>query len=519
LPLSNADLVLHNGRIYPDVKPQVRFEALAVKNSEVSNLGSNSDILRLAGSSTIKIDLHGNTVLPGFHDSHIHLLNFGMLLRNLDLTRTESIADLTRQVGESASTGPAEKWILGRGWDDEKLRDHRYPDRHDLDRVTSAPVFLKRICGHVAVANSTALSKAGIDLNTPDPEGGLIVRDSEGQANGILKERAIELVETVIPRSREATADALILASEKLAEFGLTTLHCVIGDLSELETLQDLKRRNKIGQFIYALIPFKLLDDPESPRQATQNDTPGFRVGGVKLFLDGSMGARTAALVAPYSDAPQTAGMLTMSRDEIQSITSKALERNLQLCLHAIGDRAVELAIQTITEASLADSKNHRHRIEHASLTSHQAVKKMAKEGIIASVQPRFIFSDTWAADRLGPARLDNLYPFRSMLSAGILLAAGSDCPVEDPNPFEGIWSAIRRPGLDTKERLTVEQVLQMYTVNAAYASFSEAVSGTLDVGKVADMVVIDRDPFECSPDELRKSRVLKTIINGITVA
>jgi predicted amidohydrolase YtcJ len=517
--LNNADLVLHNGRIYPDVNPRDRFEALAVKNGRVSLLGSSSDVLKLASQSTIKMDLHGNTVLPGFHDSHIHLLNFGMLLLGLDLTKTTSIAQMTSQVRERASTVPADKWILGRGWDNEKLADHRYPNRHDFDRATTAPVFLKRICGHIAVANSTALSIAGINSNTPDPQGGLIVRDSDGQPNGILKERAIELVETVIPISREATADALIIASQKLARLGLTTLHCVIGDLNELETLQHLKRKNKIAQFIYALVPFRLLDDPESLRRATQNDITGFRIGGVKLFLDGSMGARTAALVAPYNDVPGTAGILTMSREEIQSVASKALERNLQLCLHAIGDRAVELAIQTITEASLANPKNHRHRIEHASLTSPQSATKMATQGIIASVQPRFIFSDTWAAGRLGPARLKNLYPFRSMLSAGVLLTAGSDCPVEDPNPFEGIWSAVSRPGLEPKERLTVDQVLRLYTVNAAYASFSEQNSGTLEVGKIADMVVIDRDPFECSLDDLRKSQVLKTIINGLTVA
>jgi predicted amidohydrolase YtcJ len=517
--LSRADLVLHDGRVYPNVSPQVRFEAVAVRNGKVCQLGSSSDILKLASSSTVIIDLDGHTVLPGFHDSHIHLLNFGMLLRDLDLTKTVSIADLTRRVSEHASTAPANNWILGRGWDDEKLRDHRYPDRYDLDRITHAPVFLKRICGHVAVANSTALAMAGIDANTLDPEGGLIIRDSRGQPNGILKERAIELVETVIPRSREATAEALTLASKKLAQLGITTLHCVIGDLNELETLQDLKRRNKIAQFIYALIPFKLLDDPESFCRVTQDDTAGFRVGGVKLFLDGSMGARTAALTAPYTDAPEGTGLLTMSRDEIQNIVSKAVQRNLQLCLHAIGDRAVELAIQTITQASFANPKNQRHRIEHASLTSEQSAKTMAKHGIIASVQPRFIFSDTWAADRLGLERLNSLYPFLSLLSAGVLLAGGSDCPVEDPNPFEGIWSAVTRPGLDAKERLTVYQALQMYTMNAAYASFSERNSGTLEVGKAADMVVIDRDPFETSSDDLRKSQVLKTIINGLIVA
>jgi len=513
------DTVLHNGRVYPDVNPQIRFEALAIKDRRISQLGSNSDILKLAESTTIKIDLQGNTVLPGFHDSHIHLLHFGMLLRNLDLTKISSIKELTEQIREHVGKGPPDKWVLGRGWDDEKLHDRRYPDRHDLDSATSIPVFLKRICGHVAVANSAALAKAGITWDTPDPEGGLIAKDSRGQPNGILKERAIGLVEAVIPRSREATADALILASQKLARLGLTTLHCVISDLSELETLRALKIENKIPQSIHALIPFGLLDDPELLHRATPNDMIGFRVRGVKLFLDGSMGARTAALTVPYNDSPVETGMMTMRRDEIHNVVLRAIEEKLQLCIHAIGDKAVELAVQTIIETQELSAEIQRHRIEHASLISRQSVKEMAERRIIASVQPRFILSDTWAADRLGRERLNDLYPFRSMAKAGVKLAAGSDCPVEDPNPFEGIWAAVSRPGLPSDERLTVDQVLTMYTANAAYASFSEETSGTLEVGKVADLVVVDRDPFECSTDVLRKAQVVRTMINGQVVS
>jgi predicted amidohydrolase YtcJ len=286
--------------------------------------------------------------------------------------------------------------------------------------------------------------------------------------------------------------------------------------LTELNALRELKREGKIPQSIYAIIPANLVDTVGSLGPSREKGGDSFCIGGVKLFLDGSLGARTAALNQPYHDDPTSSGMLTLSKEELWRVASKARDLGFQLCIHAIGDRAVDLAVQVLGETfGTKGCRKLRHRIEHASIVSEKSKKEMRRLGITASIQPRFVYSDQWAKDRLGSPRLPKLYPFASMSRAGIMLTAGSDCPVEDPNPFEGIWSAVARPGLDGDERLTVSEALVDYTKNPAYASFSEDFRGTLTPGNAADMVVLERDPFESKISRLREIRVLKTIIEG----
>jgi predicted amidohydrolase YtcJ len=242
----------------------------------------------------------------------------------------------------------------------------------------------------------------------------------------------------------------------------------------------------------------------------------GFRIGGIKVFLDGSLGARTAALGHPYDDDPSSSGMLTTSREQLLNLIKRAGETGLQLCLHAIGDKAVQLGVETLNEAlGPRDCQKSRHRIEHASLLSPDLIKNMANLGLVASVQPRFIYSDSWAEQRLGKNRIRYLYPFKSMLRAGIHLAAGSDSPSDEPSTAEGLWSAVSRPGLSPSERLTPSETLTCYTQGAAYASFSEKDEGTLDAGKWANLTILDHDPFECAPEMLRKLRVVQTIVRG----
>ena len=474
-------------------------------------------MLKLRTRSTKSRNLRGKVVLPGFCDSHIHLLNYGILLRTLDLSKTGSIEELKRQVARTRPLNSNDEWVLGRGWDDEKLREHRYPDRRDLDAVSSRPIFLKRVCGHVAVANTKALALAGITEETADPEGGIIVRDADRRPNGILKEHALELVEKVVPQSIAENRKAIVLAARRLAKLGITSLHCIVADARELVALRGAKQDNEIPQSIYAIVPLHLMDQLASLGLATEKDGAGFRIGGVKLFLDGSLGARTAALSAPYADDSSSSGMLTMKKEELDEIARKAQDAGFQLCIHAIGDKAVALAIKTLEESFGARGcRELRHRIEHASLTDQELVSKMGRLGITASVQPRFIFSDSWAQERLGPERTKQLYPFASFIRNQVVLIAGSDCPVEDPNPFEGLWSATERPGMDSGEKLTVSQSIKAYTESPAYASFCEDTRGTLEPGKMADLVILDQDPFECDSKSLRKTRVLQAIIGGM---
>ncbi len=518
--MTNPDLILHAGKIYPDAGSRRRFEALAVRKGKVTDVGTNKRILALKSKTAKIINLHGRTVLPGLHDSHIHLLNYGMLLRTLDLSRARSIEEIKKRAKGWNTTATQDTWVLGRGWDDERLREHRYPTRDDLDLANSNPVFLKRICGHVAVANSAALSVAGIDSRTVDPPGGRIVRDSSGRPNGVLKETAIELVEKVIPESMEKTRSALVQASKKLAKVGLTSLDCIISNLTELNALRELKREQQLPQSIYAIVPANLVDKLGSRDPSSVRSSGRFRIGGLKLYLDGSLGARTAALNQPYDDDPSSSGMITLSSRELRRIASKARDSKFQLCIHAIGDKAVDLAVEVLGEIfGTKGCLQLRHRIEHASIVDEKAMKEMGRLGLIASIQPRFIYSDRWAEDRLGHRRLSWLYPFASMARAGIRLTAGSDCPVEDPDPFEGIWSAVARPGLDKEERLTVSEALTAYTKSAAYASFSEDFTGTLAPGNTADMIVLDRDPYESSPESLRQIRVVRTIIAGRVIS
>ena len=305
----------------------------------------------------------------------------------------------------------------------------------------------------------------------------------------------------------------LKLAAKKLSQFGLTSLHCIVESAHELKALRLLTEAGEIRQSIYAIVPMGLVKKPV--RSATKSAASRFRIGGVKVYIDGSLGGHTAALTEPYSDDPSS-GVLTKTRGELAEIAEDAGASGLQLSIHAIGDRAVGEALTMIEKArAVQNGAELRHRIEHASLTPPELVLKMRKNAVVASVQPTFIQSDVWAEKRLGPLRCNNLYPFRSFVRNGVSLASGSDCPVEDPNPFQGVKSAVLRPGLAPSEKLTVGETLASYTVGSAFASFAEQHRGTLERGRAADLVVLDQDPFDCPEGELAQVRVLGTMIGG----
>jgi predicted amidohydrolase YtcJ len=513
--LANPDLLVYNGKVHLQPDGKSRVEALTVTDGRVSDVGSSREMSKRRSAGVEILDLKGRVAIPGLADSHVHLLGYGMLMRTLNLSGARSILEIQKMLAKAASTRPRDGWIVGRGWDQEKLRERRYPDRSDTD-VIGNPVFIRRICGHVAVVNSAALNAAGINENTPDPYGGEIGRDSVGRPNGVLKERALELLSKSIPKDEKEDREALVTASTKLLAYGVTAVHCIVEDAVEFKILRDLKREGKIQQSINAILPLSMLE------QATRMEDPpgkwvdGFRIGGIKIFLDGSLGARTAALEKPYNDEPGSSGILTTSREQLSNLVERTRNSGLQLSLHAIGDKAVEMGVDTLSEAFEPDDcQRQRHRIEHASLVPPKLVQGMAKLGLVASVQPRFIYSDSWAEKRLGKERVRFLYPFKSMLRAGIRLAAGSDCPSDEPSPIDGLWSAVSRPGLSSDERLTTGEALTCYTTGAAYASFSEKDEGTLEVGKWANIAVLNMDPFECAPEELPRLRVVQTIVRG----
>ncbi len=502
--------------MFPQADQRSGAEAVAVWNGRVTDVGTNDDVLRLRARSVKTINLRNRVVIPGMSDCHVHLLWYGLFLRTLDLTGTRSVLEVQRAVGATVKSLRKDDWVIGRGWDQEKLRERRFLNRRDLASFFSHPVFLKRICGHAAVANDAALSMAGIGRDTVDPEGGEIERDPAGEPTGILKESAIDLVERLVPRGEAEVRDALVLAAGRLLRLGLTSLHCIVENSLELKLLHQLKNEGRIRQSIYAILPLNLLDRASEMGLVGDRGADGFRVGGVKVYLDGSLGARTAALFEPYSDDPGNLGILRESSEDLAGIVEKASESGFQLCVHAIGDRAVEAAVKVFQMYSTRPGRGVlRHRIEHSSLTPLKLFPGMKRAGVVVSAQPRFVYSDSWALQRLGPRRVRFLYPFRSLLRAGIPLAFGSDCPTEDPNPFEGIWSAVTRPGSTSSQRISVCEALAAYTRGSAFASFSDGELGSLQPGKRADMSVVNQNPFTCRPNQLRDIKVLKTIVAG----
>jgi len=516
-----ADMVLINGNIVTMNPDQPKAKATAIKDGKFVAVGTNQQILPYMGKATTKIDLKGKTVVPGFIDTHVHGASFGRSLSQIDLRDVKSIKEIQRKVRERARKAHGEEWIIGRGWDHDKLIERRYPSRWDLDEaVPDLPVFLIRVCGHLGVVNSKAMQLARIDKQTKPPKGGCIDREPDtGEPNGVLRENALALVDHVLPRLDEETlTKTCSLACRKMVEEGITTAHWIVGSAHEMRVLQKLKERNALPLRIYALIPVEFLDNLIALGLFTGFGDNKVKVGSIKILADGSLGARTAALKQPYNDTPETSGMLLYSQKQMEKFFEKAHEAGLQLAIHAIGDEAIEKVLKTLEKVlKKTPKKGHRHRLEHVSVLNPKLIEKMKKLGVAASVQPHFVISDFWIKDRLGNARARWAYPFKSLVKAGVKTTGSSDAPIEPVSPILGVYAAVARESFP-QERLTVDKALRLYTVNAAYGSFEEDVKGSIEVGKLADVAVLSRDPYQTKPHQIREIRVEMTIVGGEVV-
>ena len=491
-------------------------EAIAVVAGRIVAVGSNEEIQSLVGPKTKIINVKRATILPGFTDCHIHLIEYGLSLRNIDLREIQSIEEIKKKVAERVYGSNA--WTLGRGWDQEKFIERRYPTRKDLDEASpEKPVLLRRICGHICLVNSTALAMAAITAKTPNPAGGIIDRDAIGEATGILRENAVDLVSGLIPPLDEDDyARAALIACQHALAAGLTTVHCIIGSELELKALLKLKSQGLLPLRFYILIPPEQLKAAAALGLRSGFGDEWVRIGGVKIFTDGSLGARTAALEAPYADDPENQGVAVYSQEELDDLVAEAHGSDFQVAAHAIGDRAAAMVIHAVSKANeTSPKKNLRHRIEHASVLNTELIKRISELGLLASVQPHFIISDSWIELRLGRKRALFAYPFRSLARAGVTMVAGSDCPVEPLTPLSGIEAAVNRTG---NEALTAEDAIVLYTRNAAYASFEEDTKGTISPGKLADLVILEKDPRKVIPSMISKIRVLGTIVGGNVV-
>ena len=496
---------------------QPRTQAIAVENGKIVAVGSNNHVLKAADSGTRIVDARGKTVVPGLVDCHVHMTHVGLLLQRLDLTDATSIKDIQHMLADYRKRHKSQKWILGDRWDQERLQDKRLPNRWDIDAaVPDTPVFLVRTCGHIGVANSQALKLTEITGETKLQGGKVDVDEKTGQPTGVLRENCMELVWKAVPKpGAKQLQEACRLACKKAVEAGLTCVHWLVTSTDEIQAIRKLDSEGQLPIRVVLGISPECIEEASALHLLEDSASGMVKTGFVKLMADGSLGARTAALAEPYSDCPETSGMMLYTEQELRRLVKKAHCEGRQLAIHAIGDRAVDAVLAAIENVlKRFPRKDHRHRIEHCSVLNPDLVGRMKRLGTIASIQPHFVVSDFWVEDRLGAERARYVYPFRAFVDAGVPVVSGSDCPVENISPLLGIWAGTSRQD-KPEERLSAEELLRSYTVNAAYASFEEKEKGTIAVGKCADFTVLSDDPTKDPPEAIRDIKVETVIVDG----
>ena len=527
------DIIVVNGVVHTMDQRQPLAEALAIYKNHIVAVGSSKEIRALAGNTTRVIDARQRLVLPGFNDAHTHFLTGGFQLSSVDLRDANSPQEFAERIRIFASKLPKGRWITGGDWDHERWPVTRLPTRDLIDAFTpDAPVFVNRLDGHMALANSLALKLAGIDKTTADPAGGIIVRDPKtGEPTGVLKDAAQSLVWKVItPSSFEEKLSAARAATEYAAKLGVTSVQDVSAG-TNVGVYQTLLDRGELKTRIYAVAPLPAWERLANTGIKAHFGTEMLRVGGLKGFADGSLGSTTALFYEPYKDDPATSGIAgdEMYPEGAMLARVRGADRaGLQILIHAIGDKANDLILSMYEQVERENgSRDRRFRIEHAQHLRSVDIPRFKKDQVIASMQPYHAIDDgRWAEKRIGPARAKTTYAFRSLLDNGALLAFGTDWTVAPLDPMLTIYAAVTRRTLDGKnpngwipeQKISVEEAVQAYTVGSAYAEFQEAVKGSLTIGKLADFVIIDRDIFKIEPEEIEKAKVLMTILDGRVV-
>ena len=493
---------------------QPSAEAVAIKKDRIVKVGTTKEINSWIGKDTTVINLQGKTVVPGLTDSHIHVADYGKFLTWLDLKDADSITELQRRLRERVQKIPEGRWIIGSGWNQTRFAEKRYPNSQDMDEDSpNNPVILYHECGRVCLVNSKALELAGVTNETSVPAGGTIEKEAEtGEPTGILRENATDLVWKTIPEpSENELIESVSLACEKIVEAGVTSVHWIVESSAEVSIAQRLRSENRLPLRVQVIAPANILDQLDS--------TAGTL--GVKVFVDGSLAARTAALKEPYIGSPSTKGQLLYSQKELDTLVAKTHKANIGLVMHVMGDQAIDMTLSAIEKALMeAPRKDHRHRLEHASVLNKELIGRIKKLGITISVQPKCVISEflVWSAvDRLGSKRARLLYPLKTLINEGIRVVGGSDCPMEPISPLSGIQAAVTRPFFP-EEQITVDDALRMYTVNGAYASSEESDKGSIEEGKLADITVLSGDPRTVPPSKIGDIKVTMTMVGGKVV-
>lgn len=526
------DLILYNAAIRTMHPAQPRAEALAVSANRIVAVGTTAAVRALAGAQTRLLDAQGRSVLPGFNDAHVHWLAGGFALTNVDLRDAASPAEFARRIGEFARRLPRGSWLVGGEWDHEQWPGTPLPTKALIDAVTpDHPVFVSRLDGHMALANSRALALANVTKDTNEVAGGLMVRDAHGEPTGVLKDAAMDLVFRIIPpHSREEKLAAARAATAEAARLGVTSVHDLSAE-SDVGLYQHLHERGELKTRIYAMrsiVSWEVLGKT-GVRAAFGSDW--LRIGGLKGFSDGSLGSSTALFFEPYADAPETRGLLfdqMLPEGIMLQRVLAADQAGLQVLIHAIGDRANAMILDLYQEVSAANGpRERRFRIEHAQHLRPQDIPRFGKQRIIASMQPSHGADDgRWCEKRIGGERSKTAYAFRSLLDSGAVLAFGSDWTVAPLNPMVGLKAAVTRQTFDGKhpdgwmpeQKISLDEAIYAYTVGSAFAEFQEHVKGSLAPGKLADLVMLDRDIYNIPPATLDQAKIALTIVDGQVV-
>jgi hypothetical protein len=516
------------GSVWTADSNRPRAEAVAIRGDKIVAVGDRQELEKYRGSETRVIDAGAGLVVPGLMDSHIHLIDGGLRLASVQLRDATSREEFLRRIGEYAKQQPHGTWITGGDWDHTRWNGE-LPTRDWIDAVTpDNPVWINRLDGHMSLANSAAMRAAHVDDDVKDVPGGEIVRDKAGRPTGVFKDNAMSLIDRVQPDpTMQQQLDATLGAMDYLAARGVTAVHH-LGTWPQLEVFRVVERRGLMKTRIYACTPLSQWERLEKEVNERGHGSNWLRIGGLKGFVDGSLGSHTAAFLEPYSDAPGDRGLLVNTPEDLEEWTMAADKAGLQVVVHAIGDRAIRTQLDIYEKVAAANGpRDRRFRIEHAQHISPADLPRFAKLNVIASMQPYHCIDDgRWAERSIGAKRSETTYAFRSLLDSGARLAFGSDWFVAPPTPIEGIYAAVTRRTLDDKhpdgwvpqQKIKVEEALRAYTIDAAYAGFNEKTLGSLEPGKLADVVVLGRDPFATPPNELNTVPIRLTIVGGKVV-
>jgi predicted amidohydrolase YtcJ len=527
----SPDIVIINGVVRTMDDKQPRAEAIAIYGNKIVSVGTTAEIKKISGPGTRTIDARGRLILPGFNDAHVHFLDGGFSLSNVDLRDAKSPEEFAKRIADFAKKLPTGSWIVEGGWDHEKWAGTPLPTKEMIDAVTpNHPVFVNRTDGHMALANSLAMKLAGITKEVKDPPGGAVVRDPKtGEPTGIFKDGALSLIGRVIPeKSFDQKVIAARAASEHAARLGVTSVQDMSsGD--DVGVYQHLLQRGELKTRIYAMRSIVGWENLANTgvRAGFGNDM--LRIGGLKGFADGSLGSSTALFFEPYNDAPETSGLLFDQMIPEGSMLKRVLgadKAGLHVMIHAIGEKANMLVLDIYKDVieQNGNTRERRFRVEHAQHLRKEEIQRFASQKVIASMQPYHAIDDgRWCDKRIGPERSKGTYPFRSLLDAGAPLAFGTDWTVAPLEPMISIYAAVTRRTLNGKhpngwvpeQKITVEEAVRAYTVGSAYAEFAEQVKGTITPGKLADIVMVDRNIFEIDPLEIERVKAVLTIMDG----